>query len=54
MGIETLTFGPIYKYFLGGSAINAILFAGGFFIIAAILAMRLNVKTVQEEDSDSD
>ncbi|MGB5228938.1 MAG: MFS transporter, partial [Eudoraea sp.] len=30
MGIETLTFGPIYKYLLGGSAINAILFAGGF------------------------
>lgn len=43
MGIETLTFGPIYKYLLGGNAINAILFAGGFFIIAAILAMRLNV-----------
>jgi len=32
MGIETLTFGPIYKYLLGGSAINAILFAGAFFI----------------------
>ncbi len=44
MGIETLTFGPIYKYLLGGSAINAMLFAGGFFIIAAILAMRLHVK----------
>lgn len=43
MGIETLTFGPIYKYVLGGSAINAILFAGAFFIISAILAMRLNV-----------
>jgi maltose/moltooligosaccharide transporter len=43
MGIETLTFGPIYKYLLGGNAINAILFAGAFFIIAAILAMRLNV-----------
>jgi maltose/moltooligosaccharide transporter len=43
MGIETLTFGPIYKYLLGGSAINAILFAGAFFIISAILAMRLNV-----------
>ncbi|WP_394747329.1 MFS transporter [Spongiimicrobium salis] len=42
MGIETLTFGPIYKYLLGGSAINAILFAGAFFIISAILAMRLN------------
>ncbi|WP_297762612.1 MFS transporter [uncultured Muriicola sp.] len=47
MGIETLTFGSIYKYLLGGSAINAILFAGGFFIIAAILAMRLNVKQAQ-------
>ncbi len=43
MGIETLTFGPIYKYLLGGSAINAILFAGGFFVISAILAMRLKV-----------
>lgn len=43
MGIETLTFGPIYKYLLGGNAINAILFAGVFFFIAAVLAMRLNV-----------
>lgn len=43
MGIETITFGPIYKYVLGGSAINAILFAGAFFIISAILAMRLNI-----------
>lgn len=43
MGIETLTFGPIYKYLLGGNAINAILFAGAFFVIAALLAMRLNV-----------
>ncbi len=43
MGIETLTFGPVYKYLLGGSAINAILFAGVFFLISAILAMRLNV-----------
>lgn len=54
MGIETLTFGPIYKYLLGGNAINAILFAGGFFIIAAILAMRLNVKNVEQEVSASD
>ena len=54
MGIETLTFGPIYKYLLGGSAINAILFAGGFFIIAAILAMRLNVKNVEQEVSACD
>ncbi|MFX0555466.1 MFS transporter [Maribacter sp. CXY002] len=44
MGIETLSFGPIYKYLLGGNAINAILFAGIFLILAAILAMRLNIK----------
>lgn len=43
MGIETLTFGPIYKYLLGGNAVNAMLFAGAFFAIAAVLAMRLNV-----------
>ncbi|RRQ50760.1 MFS transporter [Maribacter algicola] len=43
MGIETLTFGPIYKYLLGGNAVNAMLFAGIFFVIAAVLAMRLNV-----------
>lgn len=50
MGIETLTFGPIYKYLLGGNAINAILFAGVFFIIAALLAFRLNeTKSVTEE-----
>ena len=49
MGIETLTFGPIYKYVLGGSAINAILFAGAFFIISAVLAMRLNVSKTEVE-----
>lgn len=41
MGIETVTFGPIYKYLLGGNAVNAILFGGIFFAIAAILALRL-------------
>jgi maltose/moltooligosaccharide transporter len=45
MGIQTLTFGPIYKYLLAGNAINAMLFAGVFFAIAAFLAMRLNEKT---------
>lgn len=49
MGIETLTFGPIYKYLLGGSAINAILFGGVFFVIAAVLAMRLNVPAEKTE-----
>ncbi|MCF6222920.1 MAG: MFS transporter [Flavobacteriaceae bacterium] len=43
MFIQTLTFGPIYKYLLGGNAINAMLFAGVFFIIAAFLATRLKV-----------
>ncbi|MDB2336221.1 MFS transporter [Flavobacteriaceae bacterium] len=42
MGVETLTFGPIYKYLLDGNAIYAILFAGVFFSVAAILALRLN------------
>ncbi|PKG43746.1 MFS transporter [Psychroflexus sp. MES1-P1E] len=45
MGIQTLTFGPIYKYLLDGNAINAMLFAGVFFAISAFLAMRLNEKT---------
>lgn len=45
MGIQTLSFGPIYKHLLGGNAINAMLFAGAFFVIAAILAQRLNTKT---------
>jgi maltose/moltooligosaccharide transporter len=42
MFIQTLTFGPIYKYILGSDAVNAILFAGVFFTISAFLAMRLN------------
>jgi maltose/moltooligosaccharide transporter len=54
MGIETLTFGAIYKYVLGGNAMNAMLFAGVFFIIAAALAMRLNVKQAQQEITASD
>ena len=44
MFIQTLTFGPIYKYLLKDNAINAMLFAGVFFAIAALLAMRLNEK----------
>jgi len=41
MGIETLTFGPIYKYLLSDNAVFAMLFAGAFFAIAALLALRL-------------
>lgn len=43
MGIETITFGPIFHYLLGNSAVNAIVFGGIFFLIAAVLALRLNV-----------
>ena len=43
MFIQTVSFGPIYKYILGDNAINAMLFAGVFFVIAALLATRLNI-----------
>ncbi|WP_404828024.1 MFS transporter [Flagellimonas crocea] len=49
MGIETLSFGPIFKNLLGGNSVNAMLFAAVFFAIAAILAMRLNVSKAKEE-----
>jgi maltose/moltooligosaccharide transporter len=42
MLIQTVTFGYIIKHFLHNNAVNAILFGGVFFIIAAILATRLN------------
>lgn len=48
MGIQTLTFGFIVNNFLGDSAVNAILFGGVFFIIAALLALR--IKRVGEND----
>ncbi len=41
MLIQTISFGPIIKNFLGNSAVNAILFGGVFFIIAGVLATRL-------------
>ena len=50
MFIETITFGPIIKYLLGNNAVNAIMFAGVFFIISSILAIRLNVK---KEDNNA-
>ena len=43
MLIQTLTFGAIIKNLLDNSAVNAILFGGVFFIIAALLATRLRV-----------
>ncbi|HET8735626.1 MAG TPA: MFS transporter, partial [Pricia sp.] len=54
MGIETLTFGAIYDYFLDNSAVNAMLFGGTFFILAAFLALRLNVSRAKAEVEDSD
>lgn len=44
MGIQTLSFGPIVKYLLNDSAINAIIFAGIFFLIAGFLAFFLKTK----------
>jgi len=41
MLIQTVTFGPIIKNLLGNSAVNAIIFGGVFFAIAAFLALRL-------------
>ena len=41
MLIQTVTFGPIIKNLLGNSAVNAIIFGGVFFAIAALLALRL-------------
>jgi len=49
MGIETLTFGPIFKNLLGGNSVNAMLFAAVFFVIASVLAMRLNVSKAKDE-----
>jgi maltose/moltooligosaccharide transporter len=45
MGIQTLSFGFIIKHILNNSAINAILFGGVFFIIASVLALRLNTES---------
>ncbi|EAQ42072.1 MFS transporter [Polaribacter sp. MED152] len=53
MFIQTLSFGPIYKYILGDNAVNAMLFAGVFFVISAFLASRLNVpKTSIDNDAE--
>ena len=53
MFIQTLTFGPVYKYLLGGNAINAMLFAGAFFVIAGVLATRLNVPASDNDENAS-
>lgn len=53
MGIQTLTFGPIFKNLLGANSVNAMLFAGGCFVMASLLAMRLNIPK-NKRDSELD
>ena len=48
MFIQTVTFGSIIKHLLNNNAVNAILFGGVFFIIAAVLATRLTSSTAEE------
>ena len=43
MLLQTISFGYIIKHFLNNNAVNAILFGGVFFIVAAALATRLKV-----------
>lgn len=49
MGIQTISFGPIFKYFLNGNPVNAIVFGGVFFILAGLMALRLNVQQAKQE-----
>ena len=49
MLIQTVSFGFIIKNILGNNAVNAILFGGVFFIIAAFLALRLHIPKEDEK-----
>ena len=51
MLIQTVSFGPIIKNFLDNDATNAIMFAGVFFSIAAILALRLNLPKEKQQEA---
>ncbi len=42
MIIQTLSFGVVYKHFLGNDPINAIMFAGGLLLVAALLTQRIH------------
>lgn len=53
MGIETLSFGAIYKNLLGENAVNAMLFAGTCFVIAGLLSFRLNMKKALAEAAEA-
>ena len=50
MLIQTVSFGPIVKYVLADNAVNAIIFGGVFFAIAAVLAMRLQEPKLNDND----
>ena len=49
MLIQTVSFGPIIEYALDSNAIYAIVFGGVFFLIAGLLATRLNMPKDLEE-----
>lgn len=49
MGIQTVSFGAIYKHLLGGSPVNAMLFAGVFFVLAFVFALRLKMPKEKQE-----
>ena len=48
MILQTLSFGFVYKTFLGSNPGNAILFAGGLLLIAAFATML--IKTIQPNE----
>jgi len=48
MILQTLSFGFVYKTFLGSNPGNAILFAGALLLIAAFATML--IKTIQPKD----
>lgn len=47
MLIQTVTFGYIYKHVIGNQPGNAILFAGAFLVIAALLTLTIKTEKVQ-------
>lgn len=50
MLIQTITFGYIYKHFIGNDPGNAILFAGAFLIIAALLTLTIKSSPVKDTE----
>jgi maltose/moltooligosaccharide transporter len=50
MIFQTLSFGYIYKTFLGSNPANAITFAGALLLIAALTTMRMKVEKNEDEE----